>query len=213
MEGVTADHSGFALELAEKIEAATDGGRRLGMLVAAHDFVARFGSPHIAATVETLMRDPEYHDNPLKIASLLREWAALHDSGLFQLLPFEVASRVQAASDLMEQAQRLLEDEDSHLAAPVALAGAALEQFLRALAAHHDVKVSGPPGIAGYRDRLREAGHLSKQDAADVTGWADLRDRVAHGDLADLTRERVSIMAAGINVFLRRLDPGADLAG
>ena len=210
---MTASHSAFANELAGRIEAATEGSRRLGMLVAAHDFLDRFGTPHIAATVETLMRDPEYQDNPLKIASMLREWAALHDSGLFQLLPFAVAVRIEAATDLMDQAQRLLEDVAGHLAPPVALAGSALEQFLRGLCAHHEVKVASPADIAAYRDRLREGGHLTDRDAADVTAWAELWERVARGDLAELTRERVGVMAAGINVFLRRLDPGGQLPG
>ena len=36
----------------------------------------------IASTAATLMRDPDYHENPNAMAGMLREWAALHESGL-----------------------------------------------------------------------------------------------------------------------------------
>ena len=67
------------------------------------------------------------------IAFKLEEWATYQESGMAGLRPFEVRFRIEAASDIMEQAQDLLKGSSVHVAAPVVLAGACLEEFLRSM--------------------------------------------------------------------------------
>ena len=61
------------------------------------------------------------------MAAILSDWADYVESGLALEQPFEIRARLEAATDLMEQVQRLLDDRAVHHAAPVMLAGAALE--------------------------------------------------------------------------------------
>jgi hypothetical protein len=67
----------------------------------------------------------------LAVAVQLEEWAAYRESGVGNEKPFEVRFRIEASTDLMEQVHLLLGEPGIHVAAPVVLAGAALEEFLR----------------------------------------------------------------------------------
>src|SRR5438309_1711709 len=46
------------------------------------------------------------------IAVVLNDWATFVEEGMASVLPYEARARVDAATDLMEQVQRLLEDKD-----------------------------------------------------------------------------------------------------
>jgi hypothetical protein len=65
--------------------------------------------------------------------------------------PLEARSRVEAATDLMEQVQILLDDRKVHPAGPVMLAGAALEEFLRSMIVTSTLQPKGKPGITEVR--------------------------------------------------------------
>jgi hypothetical protein len=78
----------------------------------------------------------------------------------------------------MEQVQVLLDDPKVHVAAPVVLAGAALEEFLRSmLATTPAAVVVGRPGIQAYAEALRKVEVLAAQDVKDITAWAAQRRR------------------------------------
>lgn len=143
-----------------------------------------------------------------KTAHVLLDWVTFVETGMAATLPYEARSRVDAASDLMEQVQRLLDDKTVHFAAPIVLAGAALEALLRSLVATRPVaKVVGKPGITTYATALASAGALSKQDVKDLTAWAGLRNDAAHGDFEGLSRERAGNMADGVNLFMQKYAP------
>lgn len=140
-------------------------------------------------------------------AKLLDAWADYVEAGLANAVPIEVEARVTAASDLMEQVDRLLDDPDVHVAAPVVLAGAALEEFLRALLPR-DLGINGKPGLDKYGAQLKKSGVIGATDAKDITAWAGQRNDAAHGHFEQLNRDRARIMADGINLFMRRHAPG-----
>ena len=139
-----------------------------------------------------------------RIADLLDAWADFVDQGMADMVPFEVGARIEAATDLMEQVQQLLDDNLVHAAAPVVLAGAALEEFLRSRVAALGAAVAGKPGISSYAQALRTAGDLSAQDVKDITAWAGQRNEAAHGEFEKLSRARAQIMVDGINLFMRQ---------
>lgn len=143
-------------------------------------------------------------------ARALEAWAAYADAGLAASLPYAARARVDAATDLMEQVQTLLDDTQVHPAAPVVLAGAALEELLRGLVAVHAVQVKGKPGLATYATALRSAEALTVQDVKDVTAWAGQRNEAAHGDFDKLSRPRAQILVDGINLFMRQRTPTVD---
>jgi hypothetical protein len=104
----------------------------------------------------------------------------------------------------MEQVEILLSDRSVHPAAPIVLAGAALEERLRALVLQHGCTPSGK-GIDAYGTALKTAGVVDGQEAKQVTAWAGLRNRAAHAEeLNTLTTTEARIMADGINFFLQK---------
>jgi hypothetical protein len=103
------------------------------------------------------------------VAGVLDLWANFVEAGMAGAMPYEAQARVDAATDLMEQVQVLLGDPKVHEAAPVVLAGAALEEFLRSRVATTGAKVSGKPSINAYANALKAVGDLSAAELKDIT--------------------------------------------
>jgi hypothetical protein len=142
------------------------------------------------------------------VALILDQFVAGHASGLLTSLPFEVSSRVEASTDLMEQVELLLSDRAIHPAAPIVLAGAALEELLRSmwhLAGSPALKAK--PGINAYATALQAAKVIDRQAAKDITAWAGMRNDAAHGDFTTLDVQRARLMADGVNLFMQRYAP------
>ena len=171
-----------------------------------------------AAAVELLARyapDSVFHEfaaahksyDSLKISSVagaLERWVRLSEDGLATGLPFAAQARVEAASDLMDQAEQLLEDASIHPAAAAMLIGAALEELLRSMCIAETVTWVGKPGIGTYADPLRTQDLISKQDHKDITSWCGQRNDAAHGNFDLVEKSRVRLMADGVNLFMQR---------
>lgn len=140
-----------------------------------------------------------------EVARILLAWADFVDAGMANTIPYGMQSRLDAAIDLMEQVQVFLEDHGVVPAAPVMLAGAALEEALRGLMERCDSVIDGRPGIAKYSAALRKCDLISRQDAKNIESWAGLRNSAAHGHFENVSREEARVMAAGINLFLQQL--------
>jgi len=144
-------------------------------------------------------------DNALRrVADVLEAWVQFVQDGLEAVPSFRVRARMEAATDLMEQVQQLLDDSNTHPAAAVVLAGAALEEFLRSRVDAVAALLTGRPGISAYANALRKSEYLSAQDVKDVTAWAGQRNEAAHGQFERLSRARAQIMVDGINLFMRQ---------
>ena len=137
------------------------------------------------------------------VPRLLDSWAEFVDVGLAEQ-PLEQRAKFEASTDLMEQVQVLLDDGRVHAAAPVVLAGAALEEFLRGLLTTESVSVKGKPGINSYAAALREAGVLDQQAVKDATAWAGMRNSAAHGEFDKVKIDNARLMAQAINLFMQQ---------
>lgn len=168
------------------------------------------GTQFLQSAEEVFHRDaPQFAGPALTgVASILEGWASFVEDGMAEILPFPVGARIEAANDLLEQVQQLLDDRGFHPAASIMLAGAALEEFLRSLIAVTGVTVTGKLGINAYASALRTGDHISAQDMKDITAWAGTRNEAAHGQFGDLSRERAQLMVGGINLFVRQRTPG-----
>lgn len=157
-----------------------------------------------AAGVFHTRSNPRADQALLRVADILDAWVQFVEDGLATIPPFPVRARLAAATDLMEQVQTLLDDERTHAAAAVVLAGAALEEFLRSQVNAYTLEVPGHPSISAYANALRKSRYLSAQDVKDVTAWAGQRNEAAHGQFEVLSRARAQIMVDGINLFIRQ---------
>lgn len=175
---------------------------------AAVDFLKRYasGTEFLTAAEECFSSSAKHEASHAlqQLAEILELWKAFVADGMAHSLPFPVQARIEAATDLMEQVQQLLDDTKVHAAAPVVLAGAALEEFLRSKVHETGVPVSGKPGINSYAGALRIDDHLSAQDVKDITAWAGQRNEAAHGEFEKLSRQRAQLMVDGINLFMRQ---------
>ncbi|MGW3769932.1 hypothetical protein [Actinomadura verrucosospora] len=184
---------------------------------------ARFGLAHATSALEFLKRNApgtsfarsaehlferegrlSADDAVEGIADILDAWALSTGESWAKALPFDVQARIEAATDLMEQVQQLLDDSKVHPAAPIVLAGAALEEFLRSRITAKGLSPSGKPGINTYATALQQDGGLTRQEVKNITSWAGLRNHAAHGEWDQISREEARIMVAGINLFLQQ---------
>jgi hypothetical protein len=138
------------------------------------------------------------------VADALDGWCSYVKAGLPLDQPFELRSRLEASTDLMDQVDTLLNESGVHPAAAVMLAGAALEELLRGLVLANGVPVSGKPGINSYAVGLREEDLISKQEKKLVDGWAGYRNEAAHGNFGSITRGDAEVMVQGVNLFVAK---------
>jgi pyocin large subunit-like protein len=105
----------------------------------------------------------------------------------------------------MEQVRALIADKNIHPAAPIVLAGAALEVALRSAVEELQLALKERPSISAYARRLREGQVLSAQDVKDVEQMAGVRNSAAHGNFEELSPERAGLLEQQVNFFLSRL--------
>jgi hypothetical protein len=115
---------------------------------------------------------------------------------------FQVRTLVEAElfDDFLEQAETLLAAGYFQPAAVVC--GAVLEDGLRGLCASNSVPLSGRLKLDSMNSELAKAGAYSKLVQKRVTALADLRNKAAHGQWDQFTREDVSDMLVQVRRFL-----------
>jgi len=142
-----------------------------------------------------------------ELGDVLREWADQVEAGIVPVRQVDAqGARGVASSDLMHQVQVLMGERDIHPAAPIVIAGAALEVALRSAVEELDLPRPPKPSISSYTGSLRSAGLLSVQDVKDIDQMGGLRNAAAHGNVEDLDAERAELMERQVNRLLRRLE-------
>ena len=139
------------------------------------------------------------------VGVLIKEWTRMVRCGQVQPRLESFSVRAASSTDLLDQVRALNANKDVVPAAPIVLAGAALEVALRAAVKELGL-TAGRSSIDAYAKELRSADVLNKQDMKDVTQMGGLRNDAAHGDHDLLSRERAGMMEQQVNHFLARLD-------
>ena len=113
--------------------------------------------------------------------------------------------QIDTVSDILEQAQDILQDNKLHPASACVIIGAGLEEFLRTWVEQEKLMMANTrKSIDSYAKILREADLLSKQDHKDLTSWAGLRNSAAHGHWKDVEdKNKIELMLQGVNLFMR----------
>ena len=121
-------------------------------------------------------------------------------------MSIERKAQLAVVSDFLEQAQVLLNSKNVHPAAPAVIIGAALEEFLRNWVEEADLSLGNQkPSLDTYKDVLRVADFITKQDTKDITAWSGLRNHAAHGEWDEVSdKNRISLMLEGVNLFMRK---------
>ncbi len=137
---------------------------------------------------------------------VLRGYAEFLERGLGEGVSSERAGQLDVVNDLLGQADQLLVTSGIHPAAPIVIAGAALEQYLRTLVEAEGVSLGNrKPGMSAFAEVLRKEDLLTKQDVKDITSWAGMRNDAAHGRWEKVSDpDRAGLMIQGVNLFLRQ---------
>lgn len=204
-----ADH---AKKLANEIEQTKYQFHRYkGVHAKACEFLARYSGPKSSFSETAQKEGTRYgsEDGAPLTASILTSFADYILSGLAEEITPERRAQLDVVSDLLDQANTLLESPKVHPAAPTVLIGAVLEEFLRTWAENEKVSLPGRPSIDTYAKALRDAELITKQDIKDITAWGGIRNHAAHGEWEHVqSREKISLMLQGVNLFLRRYEKG-----
>jgi hypothetical protein len=146
-----------------------------------------------------------------QLSAIVESFEEYLQSGLVSGMTPERKAQIDVVSDILDQAQTLLESKSCHPAAAAVLIGASLEEFLRNWVEAAGLSVSGKPSIDAYGKSLRSQEMVSKQDIKDITAWAGIRNHAAHGEWEEVgDRGRIRIMLEGVNLFMRQKLPASE---
>lgn len=140
------------------------------------------------------------------LTAILDAFVEYLSAGLAAGLSLERRAQLDVVSDVIGQAQSLLDDNKQHPAAAAMLIGAALEEFLRTWVEAAGLSIGkSKPGIDAYAKALRTAELIEKQDLKDITSWAGTRNQAAHGEWEKVAdRNRIRLMLESVNFFMRQ---------
>jgi hypothetical protein len=109
-------------------------------------------------------------------------------------------------ADFLEMADYLLQQGYKDAAAVVV--GSVLEEHLRKLCQKNGIAVvqggGGPKKTELLNSELAGSAVYTKLDQKSVTAWLDLRNKAAHGDYSEYTKEQVTLTLQGVQNFTSR---------
>ncbi len=113
-------------------------------------------------------------------------------------------------SDFLEMAEHLLEENYKDPAAVII--GSVLEEHVRKLCTKSGIPIEVPDSRGVLRTKkadslnseLASASVYNKLDQKNVTAWLDLRNKAAHGQYTEYTKEQVDLLLQSVRDFITR---------
>jgi len=199
-----------AKALKTRVQAYSDGGFRIrGEAAQAQvcQFLRDYAGPKSSFLKQAESIPVSYnHEMVSALDFILGSYIEYLEAGLATGVSPSRQAQLDVVSDILGQAQVILDGTGYHPAAAAMLIGASLEEYLRNWVEEAAVSLGNSrPGIDTYCKALRAADLISKQDAKDITSWAGTRNHAAHGEWDQVSdRERVRLMLEGVNLFMRQ---------
>jgi hypothetical protein len=143
---------------------------------------------------------PKFHDySPVTQAlGVLRAAKDDYEQGFL----FDARTLIEAEvfDDFLEQGEHLL-NAGYHQPAAVVI-GSVLEDGLRKLCTRHEVPLSAKPKLDTLNANLAKQGIYNKLTQKRITALADIRNKAAHGEWDEFTREDVEDMLRDVRQFM-----------
>ena len=170
------------------------------------EFLRIYAGPKSAFLEQAEATGEFWNELVTALDSILGSFTEYLQAGLSAGKSPERLAQLDVVSDLLGQANSLLEDNRYHPAAAAILIGASLEESLRTWVDAEALSIgNAKPGIDAYCKALRSADLISKQDVKDITSWAGVRNHAAHGEWDEVSdRNRIRLMLEGVNLFIRQ---------
>jgi hypothetical protein len=129
--------------------------------------------------------------------------AVQHDIKNGLLVDLRTLAQAEVFADFLEMGEYLLSGNYKDAAAVII--GAVLEDGLRKLTTKYGLPLTGPDGksltIDPLNSQLVKANAYSKLTQKQITTWAHLRNKAAHGQFADYNAEQVQMMLTFVQAF------------
>lgn len=155
--------------------------------------------------VERILKEsPQLH---LHTSSILGIVQALRDDlkdGFVKTLVELVHADIFA--DFLDMAYHL--QESGYKDAAAVITGSTLESHIKELCQKYsvEIEVNGRPVKADKMNSdLAKGDAYSKLDQKNITAWLDLRNKAAHGNYEDYTKEQVELLISGVRDFIGRV--------
>ncbi|WP_290743421.1 hypothetical protein [Haliea sp.] len=185
----------------------SDGAKLKGLKARIFDFLSKAGGSNntFLKQISSVSNSGTAYQKNV-VSEVLSSFIAHMESGLVGGISPKRQAELDVVSDLLEQANSLLENAKVHPAAPAVLIGATLEEFLRTWIEEESLSLGGKkPGLDAYCKTLREQELITKQDVKDITAWSGIRNHAAHGEWSEVEdRSRIRLMLEGVNLFIRQ---------
>lgn len=139
-----------------------------------------------------------YLHNAIEGIAILKAAKNEFEAGFFASARKLIAAEV--FDDFVEQAEHLLASGFKDPAA--VLIGATLEDAMRRICDAHGVSITPTEKVDSMNSKLAKAGVYNVLIQKQVTAWADLRNKAAHGRVAEYKREDVEEMLRGVRRFV-----------
>lgn len=175
-----------------------------------HAAVVRISGPNSTYThdIETILGTKDFQGyRVIKIVGVLE---SLHsDIKAGYLESYAELIHGDVFSDFMEMAHHLIEEGYKDPAAVIA--GAALESHLKQLCEKNSVEIetatdtgTRPKKADKLNADLVKINAYSKLDQKNVTAWLGLRNKAAHGEFGEYSKEQVNLLIDCIRDFITR---------
>jgi hypothetical protein len=109
-------------------------------------------------------------------------------------------------ADFLDMAYHL--QSQGYKDAAAVITGSTLESHIKELAAKHgiDTENNGKPvKVDKLNADLAKSDAYSKLDQKNITAWLDLRNKAAHGNYEEYTKDQVELLISGVRDFLGRV--------
>jgi hypothetical protein len=146
---------------------------------------------------------PSIHKHTSSIIGITQALKEDLELGYIQSLVEIVHSEI--FSDFLDMARHL--NNSGYKDSSAVLAGSTLESHLRKLALKNSIEVEKddrPIKANKLNADLTKADIYGLLDQKNITAWLDLRNKAAHGNYEEYTKEQVDLLIAGIQNFITR---------
>ncbi|WP_320019180.1 hypothetical protein [Labilibaculum manganireducens] len=146
---------------------------------------------------------PSIHKHTSSIIGITQALKEDLELGYIQSLVEIVHSEI--FSDFLDMARHL--NNSGYKDSSAVLAGSTLESHLRKLALKNSIEVEKddrPIKANKLNADLTKSDVYGLLDQKNITAWLDLRNKAAHGNYEEYTKEQVDLLIAGIQDFITR---------
>ncbi len=177
--------------------------------IAAVNRITGHNSSYAKEIIRIQQKFPYLHEHLTPIMGVVKALKEDLDAGYIQYL-IELAHN-DIFANFIEMAEHLL--EAGYKDAAAVISGSTLESHLRELCKKNGIPIEDSSGTGGalrpikadrLNSELAKASVLTKLDQKNVTAWLDLRNKAAHGNYKEYTKDQVSLLISGIRDFISR---------